>query len=77
MHSTWNRKLVCCYVMLHNVLSKILKYYDILIKFNHFVFPLVSSYRSQDMAKERKEDMALKMTSNPQKTEEPAPQPET
>ncbi|XP_016430405.1 carbonic anhydrase 14 isoform X1 [Sinocyclocheilus rhinocerous] len=33
--------------------------------------------RSQDMAKERKEDMALKTTTNPTKPEEAAPQPET
>ncbi len=62
--------------MLHDVLSKRLKYYDVLNQVQSF-FSLVSSYRSQDMAKERKEDMALKTTSNATKPEEAAPQPET
>ncbi|XP_050988378.1 carbonic anhydrase 14 isoform X2 [Labeo rohita] len=38
---------------------------------------IVKTVRSQDMAKEHKEDAALKMTSSPAKPEEAAPQPES
>lgn len=45
--------------------------------FSFFCFFFFHPTRTQDVVKEHKQDMALKITSNPGKPEEDAPQPES